>query len=161
MKQSQGHLPTFLDPSGRRWRRLRAGALAAGIASTFLFLFVVTGVIVPPLLPSLPFTQTAVDSLGHAPRVPRPAMKHPISVRAERERVASRQRLFAYLAKHPAPPALRPALLPIARPGISRHLRVLRGAGLGSDRGTSVRSSVRFVTPNAGRNRRRAASWAA
>jgi len=118
MKQSQGQLPTFLDPSGRRWRRLRAGALTAGVASTVLFLFIVTGVIVPPLLPSLPFTQTAADSLGHAPRVPRPAMKHPISVRAERERVATRQRLFAYLAKHPAPPALRPALLPITRPHV-------------------------------------------
>ena len=119
MKQRSQQLPTFLDPTGRRWRRLRLGALAAGVASTVLFVFVVTGVIVPPLLPSLPFTQTAADSLGHAPRVPRLVVKHPISVRAERERVASRQRLFAYLAKHPAEPGLRYAQLPIARPHTS------------------------------------------
>jgi cellulose synthase/poly-beta-1,6-N-acetylglucosamine synthase-like glycosyltransferase/peptidoglycan/xylan/chitin deacetylase (PgdA/CDA1 family)/spore germination protein YaaH len=116
MKPQQVQVPTFLDPTGRRWRRLRVGAVVAGVVSTVLFLFVVTGVIVPPLLPGLPFVQTAADSLGHAPRVPRPVVKHPISVRAERERVASRQRLFAYLAKHPAEPGLRYAQLPIARP---------------------------------------------
>ena len=116
MKPPQQQLATFLDPTGRRWRRLRVGAVVAGVVSTVLFLFVVTGVIVPPLLPGLPFVQTAADSLGHAPRVPRPVVRHPISVRAERERVASRQRLFAYLAKHPAEPGLRYAQLPIARP---------------------------------------------
>ena len=116
MTPPQKRAPTFLDPSGRRWRRLRVGALVAGVASTILFLFVVTGVIVPPLLPTLRFTQTAADSLGHAPRSSRPAAKHPISVRAERERVASRQRLFAYLAKHPAEPGVRYAQLPIGRP---------------------------------------------
>src|SRR5690242_209489 len=116
MTPPQQRAPTFLDPTGRRWRHLRVGALVAGVASTVLFLFVVTGVIVPPLLPTLRFTQTAADSLGHAPRSSRPGAKHPISVRAERERVASRQRLFAYLAKHPAEPGLRYAQLPMARP---------------------------------------------
>src|SRR5437773_4475569 len=53
----------------------------------------------------------------YAPRVPRTVVKHPISVRAERERLATRQRLFAYLKEHPAPPALRYAQMPIARPG--------------------------------------------
>ena len=118
MTRAQHPLPTFLDPTGRRWARLRAGALVAGVLSTVLFLFVLTGVIVPPLLPRLPLIQTAADSLGHAPRVPRTVVKHPISVRAERERLATRQRLFAYLKEHPAPPALRYAQMPIARPGV-------------------------------------------
>jgi cellulose synthase/poly-beta-1,6-N-acetylglucosamine synthase-like glycosyltransferase/peptidoglycan/xylan/chitin deacetylase (PgdA/CDA1 family)/spore germination protein YaaH len=111
-------VPTFLDPTGRRWARLRVGTLVAGVVSTVLFLFVLTGVLVPPLLPTLPLTQTAADSLGHPPRVPRTVAKHPISVRAERERVASRQSLFAYLKEHTAPPALRYAQMPIARPRV-------------------------------------------
>ena len=85
------------------------------MVSTVLFLFVLTGVLVPPLLPTLPLVQTAADSLGHAPRTSRRAPKHPLSVRAERERVASRQRLFSYLKEHPAVPALRYAQMPIAR----------------------------------------------
>jgi len=111
-------VPTFLDPTGRRWARLRVGALVAGVVSTVLFLVVLAGVLMPPLLPTLPLTQTAGDSLGHTPRVPSSVAKHPISVRAERERVASRQRLFAYLKEHAAPPALRYTQMPIAhRPG--------------------------------------------
>ncbi len=118
MTRPPSAVPTFLDPTGRRWARLRVGALVAGVVSTVLFLFVLMGVLVPPLLPTLPLTQTAADSLGHAPRVPRTVAKHPISVRAERERVASRQSLFAYLKDHAAPPALRYAQMPIARPRV-------------------------------------------
>ena len=112
---SRDQLPTFLDPTGRRWGRLRVGAVVAGVVSTVLFLFVLTGVIVPPLLPSLPFVHTAEDGLGRAPRAARTPVRHPISVRAERERLASRQRLFAYLATHPAAPALRYGQLPLTR----------------------------------------------
>src|SRR2546425_691368 len=108
-------IPTFLDPSGRRWARLRTGALIAGVLSTGLFLVVLTSVLVPPVLPTLPLVQTAADSIGHAPRAARSVPKHPISVRAERERVASRQRLLSYLNDHPAPPALRYAQMPIVR----------------------------------------------
>lgn len=111
----RGSIPTFLDPSGRRWARLRAGALIAGVVSTGFFLVVLIGVLVPPVLPNLPLVQTAADSIGRAPRASRTVAKHPISVRAERERIASRQRLFSYLKQHPAPPALRYAQLPIAR----------------------------------------------
>jgi len=108
-------IPTFLDPSGRRWARLRTGALIAGVLSTGLFLVVLTSVLVPPVLPTLPLVQTTADSIGHAPRAARSVPKHPISVRAERERVASRQRLLSYLNDHPAPPALRYAQMPIVR----------------------------------------------
>ena len=107
-------IPTFLDPSGRRWARLRVGALIAGVVSTGLFVVVLIGVLVPPVLPKLPLVQTTADSIGRSPRASRTVAKHPISVRAERERVASRQRLFSYLKQHPAPPALRYAQMPIA-----------------------------------------------
>ncbi|HEX4599759.1 MAG TPA: glycosyltransferase [Gemmatimonadales bacterium] len=116
MHQTRDSVPTFLDVTGRRWARLRAGAVVAGVVSTVLFLVVLSGVLLPPLLPSLPLVQTAADSLGHAPRAARRVVKHPISVQAERERLASRQRLFAYLKAHPAPPAVRYAQMAIARP---------------------------------------------
>src|SRR5260370_12123944 len=116
MTRPHSAVPTFLDPTGGGWARLGVGALGRGVVSTVLFLVVRAGVLRPPLLPTLPLTQTAVDSLGHALRVPSTVAKHPISVRAERERVASRQRLFAYLKEHAAPPALRYAQMPIARP---------------------------------------------
>ena len=84
----------------------------AGVASTLLFLFWLTGLVIPPLLPNLPLRQTAADSLGRAPRANRPPTR-PVSIRAERERLASRQRLFNYLKVHPAPPALRFSQMPV------------------------------------------------
>jgi DNA-binding transcriptional ArsR family regulator len=42
----------------------------------------------------------------------------------------SRRRMLATLAGGPATAGELAALLPIARPGVSRHLRVLREAGL-------------------------------
>ena len=108
--------PTFLDPSGRRWTRLRTGALVAGVISTVLVLVVVSGVVIPPLLPDLPLLQTATDSLGRSRRALPAVGRPPISVSAERERLRTRQRLFAYLKTHPAPPAVRYAQMPITRP---------------------------------------------
>ncbi|HEY6808788.1 MAG TPA: glycosyl hydrolase family 18 protein, partial [Gemmatimonadales bacterium] len=102
-----GSRPTFHDPTGRRRRRLRIGAIVLGAITVVLALFVVSGIIIPPLLPDLPLRQTAGDSLGRIPRTTRTAGRHTISVRAERERLASRQRLFAELKLHPAPPSER------------------------------------------------------
>jgi peptidoglycan-N-acetylglucosamine deacetylase len=103
---------TFLDPTGRRWARIRAGALGAGVVSTVLLLFVLTGLIIPPILPTLPLVQTAADSLG-APRRARQQPRRVVSVRAERERIAARQRLFEYLRAHPGKPALHYAQMPV------------------------------------------------
>ena len=43
---------------------------------------------------------------------------------------SSRRTLLAILRDHPATAGELADALPIARPGVSRHLRVLRGAGL-------------------------------
>src|SRR5512146_575126 len=86
---------TFLDPTGRRRARLRFALIFLGIATTAMVLTVLVGALFPPLLPELPLVQTAADSLGRAARTARPT--HPISVRAERERIAARQRLFDQL----------------------------------------------------------------
>ena len=42
----------------------------------------------------------------------------------------SRRTMLAMLRDHPATVTELASALPIARPGVSRHLRVLRGAGL-------------------------------
>lgn len=86
---------TFLDPTGRRRARLRFALIFLGIATTAMLLTVLVGALFPPLLPELPLVQTAADSLGRAARTARPT--RPISVRAERERIAARQRLFDQL----------------------------------------------------------------
>ena len=63
----------------------------AGVASTLLFLFWLTGLVIPPLLPNLPLRQTAADSLGTPLLEPQPATtrasdtKKAPSARMERE----------------------------------------------------------------------------
>lgn len=103
----------FLDPSGRRRARLRGLALAVGVITTIAAVVVVSSVLVPPLLPDLPLTQTAADSLGRVPRTAKPRVHRIVSPQVERERLRIRQRLFEQLAKRPAPP--------------SRHLVYRRG----------------------------------
>ncbi len=73
---------------------------------------------IAPILPSLPLVQTAADSLGAPPRRARSTLRRYVSIRAERERLAARQRLFEYLRQHPAPPALHYAQMPITRPHV-------------------------------------------
>ncbi|HEU5358816.1 MAG TPA: glycosyl hydrolase family 18 protein, partial [Gemmatimonadales bacterium] len=109
--------PTFLDPSGRRKARLKAGIIAMGIITTLIVLVVFTGMLISPVLPDLPLTQTAADSLGHVPRTARRPVRRTISVRAERERLASRQRLFQQLMKERRPlrRSLRYSEIPLGR----------------------------------------------
>ncbi len=114
----QAQEPIFYDESGRRWRRLRRGALVAGVVTTLLFVIAAITVLIPPLLPDLPLLQTANDSLGRVARSGRVAPRRVISARAERERLLSRQRLFAELEKHPAPPARHYSQMSIVRPRI-------------------------------------------
>ncbi|HEX4561290.1 MAG TPA: glycosyl hydrolase family 18 protein, partial [Gemmatimonadales bacterium] len=100
----------FLDPTGRRRRNVRLGAWVLGTITIAAGIFVFTGLIIPPLLPVLPLRQTAADSLGRAPRVgirPQFQRDQKISVAAERERIAAREKLFEQLKQHPAPPARR------------------------------------------------------
>lgn len=93
----QGTRQTFLDPTGRRRVRLRLALILLGVVTTAMVLTVLVGALFPPLLPDLPLVQTAADSLGRAARNVRPGPVRPISVRAERERLAARQRLFDQL----------------------------------------------------------------
>ena len=107
---------TFLDPSGRRRKTLRLGAIVLGTVTVVMALFVAIGLVIPPLLPDLPLRQTAGDSLGRVPRAVRPQVRQRISVAAERERLVARQQLFEQLRLHPAPPSQR-----FEQMGLKRH----------------------------------------
>ncbi len=117
--------PIFHDPTGRRWSRIRTGALVTGVFTTLLLVIAAVMLLFPPLLPNLPLIQTAADSLGAPPRSPG---RHVISVRAERERLEARQKLFERLREHPAPPARRYSQMPIARARV-RHDSLLAARG--------------------------------
>jgi cellulose synthase/poly-beta-1,6-N-acetylglucosamine synthase-like glycosyltransferase/peptidoglycan/xylan/chitin deacetylase (PgdA/CDA1 family)/spore germination protein YaaH len=111
--------PIFFDQSGRRWRRLRRGALATGVATTLVLLVAVVFLVIPPFLPDLPLRQTAADSLGSARRsAVRPPIRRLPSARVERERIQSRQRLFEELERHPATPSRRYSQMSITRPRV-------------------------------------------
>ncbi len=113
---------TFVDPTGRRRRVLRGIAWSLGAITTGLFVYFILGLIYPPMLPRMPLRQTAGDSLGYVPRTGRLVPpRRPISVRAERERVAARQRLFAYLREHPSPPSQHYREMPIRIQGRAVH----------------------------------------
>jgi cellulose synthase/poly-beta-1,6-N-acetylglucosamine synthase-like glycosyltransferase/peptidoglycan/xylan/chitin deacetylase (PgdA/CDA1 family)/spore germination protein YaaH len=45
-------MAVFLDPTGRRWRRVQRTALAVGIVTTALVAYVLVGILVPPALPT-------------------------------------------------------------------------------------------------------------
>jgi cellulose synthase/poly-beta-1,6-N-acetylglucosamine synthase-like glycosyltransferase/peptidoglycan/xylan/chitin deacetylase (PgdA/CDA1 family)/spore germination protein YaaH len=94
----------FLDPSGRRWRRLRFAALATGVVTTLLAALVVASIFVPPLLPEW----RADRSVTRLPAL--------LTTRKARERLAARRRLFAAMGRRRAPAAVRAAHLPLARP---------------------------------------------
>ncbi|MEP7380341.1 MAG: glycosyltransferase [Gemmatimonadota bacterium] len=79
------HRPVFLDPSGKRWTRLRRLALLAGAVATVLFAVLVANVLIPPALPAF-----ASFVRGEtATSVPPHGRQH------ERARRAARARLMA------------------------------------------------------------------
>ena len=104
--------PVFLDPTGRRWRRVRGWVLAVGVVTTLLALVLVGAVLVPPVLPAL--TGQARDrELAEAPRW--------ATTRGRRAHLAARRRLLAALDRTHPPPALRPAHLSARAPRAGRH----------------------------------------
>ena len=99
----------FIDPSGRRWQRIRRAVLAIGVATTALGLIIVGGVLVPPLLPNVSWS---VPRAGHAVR------RELSLAKRERQRVTARKRLFSSLARRaPAAPGVHASHLPIVRGG--------------------------------------------
>ena len=105
--------PVFLDPSGRRWRRIRTGSLVVGILTTAMLLVLAGTLLFPPLLPRLDLGAPTTDPVPD--RRVRSGAARPLSPRRERERRAARQRLFEQLRAHPAVPSRRYAEMPLPR----------------------------------------------
>ena len=109
----------FLDASGRRWRRVRRVARVLGILTTLLAAGLIAGILVPPTIPQLGLGQGS-RGLAAAPAL--------LSTRAERARVAARQKLFAAIAGSPGVRggSHRAATLPLAPPPIRARAPVGR-----------------------------------
>lgn len=56
----------------------------------------------------------------------------------------TRQRIFARLAEHPAAVGQIAAGLPVSRPAVSQHLKVLKDAGLVTERAEGTRRIYRI-----------------
>ncbi len=110
--------PVFLDPSGRRWRRVRGLALVLGVATTVLAALLIAVVLIPPVLPAV-VGQRLDRELTAAPKF--------VTSRSRREHLASRRRLFAALEHDRAVPALRPGQLPLP---VSAANRGMTAAGV-------------------------------
>ncbi len=53
-------LPVFLDPTGRRWRRVRGVAVVSGVLTTLLVGYLLVGILAAPLLPGWVSPRAAV-----------------------------------------------------------------------------------------------------
>jgi cellulose synthase/poly-beta-1,6-N-acetylglucosamine synthase-like glycosyltransferase/peptidoglycan/xylan/chitin deacetylase (PgdA/CDA1 family)/spore germination protein YaaH len=105
-------MTVFLDPTGRRWRRVQRAALGVGIVSTLLMAYLVLGILVPPALPSW-----VMPRAGDAARV-----RHAADTVA---RGKARVRLFSALTGRPKPAvpgAVRAASKPTGRTAASRSI---------------------------------------
>ncbi len=100
------HESIFLDPSGKRWRRIRRATLAVGILSTLVALGLAITFLIPPILPTLQAAKSAV-------RI-KPGQNRLIVTRDAARKRADRQQLLAALARKPAPPATHIEGLPVA-----------------------------------------------
>ncbi len=116
--------PVFLDPSGRRWSRLRRLALLAGVVATVLFAVLVASVLIPPALPAV----ADVVRSGTATSVARHGRLR------ERARLAARARLLSSIdfASRTGPNATR-------RVGSTRRAR---GRDEGAARAVNARDSA-------------------
>ena len=107
----------FSEPTGRRWQRVRAGAIALGAASILLVLGLIAAALLPPILPR----SHAFDP--SAKRRPAPV----ISARATEAHTAARGRFYRGLRNSEQTPAARAAQGRKPRPGPPASDSVLAG----------------------------------
>ena len=104
VRSESGRDSVFLDPTGRRWRRVRGAALTVGVATTLLTALLVGAVLIPPALPAVAGMRAGRE-LGIAPRW--------ATTRERRQHLAARRRLLAALHRVRPAPAVRSARLPL------------------------------------------------
>jgi hypothetical protein len=110
MPDQRSSAPVFSEPTGRRWQRVRAGAIVAGASS----ILVVIGLIAAALLPPVLGNPNAFNPAALTRRAP-------VTSRAAREHDVARGRLYRALRRGQLPPTARggPAVRPRGGPPAS------------------------------------------
>jgi peptidoglycan/xylan/chitin deacetylase (PgdA/CDA1 family)/spore germination protein YaaH len=98
----------FLDPSGRRWRRVRGAALFLGALTTVSGAAIVAGILIPPLLPAMTDSFGSRRSLRAAPKL--------LATRKDRARLAAKRRLFIALQHRRPALGVKAPFLPVRGP---------------------------------------------
>ncbi len=113
-RRGPDRLPVFLEPTGRRWERIRMTVRAAAVLTSLLAMVVIVVALAAPNLAGLgsvllPDRQV----LGRPPRL--------LLTKNARERERQRRRLYGAIEQQRVQPGVRPTLLPIdpkaKRPG--------------------------------------------
>ena len=100
--------PVFIDHTGRRWKRIRRAALAFGVATTVLALFLVGSIILnPPVPPELPLA-TANNQPIARPTTGKPGPY----TRVDRLRTAYRRKLASIVRKYGSSTSRRADVVP-------------------------------------------------
>jgi cellulose synthase/poly-beta-1,6-N-acetylglucosamine synthase-like glycosyltransferase/peptidoglycan/xylan/chitin deacetylase (PgdA/CDA1 family)/spore germination protein YaaH len=99
--------PVFLDPTGKRWRRIRRAALVLGALTTLAGGAIVAGILIPPLLPALTDTFHVKRNLSAVPKLS--------TTRRDRERIAAKRRLFVALERRRPALGVKTPFLPVKR----------------------------------------------
>ncbi len=105
MTRDPARRQVFRDETGRRWRRVRRAALAAGIVTSILAVGLILAILVPPLLPVIAGGGSHSRDVVRVPRI--------ATTRRDRARIAARRRLFVERAGRRGPASLRPSNLPL------------------------------------------------
>ncbi len=121
MPHQHNAAPVFSEPTGRRWQRVRVGAIAIGAASILAVAGLIAAALLPPVLPQSHAFDPAVK-----PRVKRPSA---IAAQAQRD---AREELYAKLRKGESPVA-HPVFPTKRRPGPPASDSILAGFYVGWD----------------------------
>ena len=109
--------PVFSDHTGRRWRRIRSAALAFGVGTTLIALFLVGSIVLnPPVPPELPLATANNQPIAR----PTTGKLSPYT-RVDRLRTAYRRKLAAIVRKYGSSKSRRPDFVPALDVGAGSH----------------------------------------
>src|ERR1019366_9027343 len=122
MPDQGGAAPVFSEPTGRRWQRVRTGAILIGAASILAVFGMIAAALLPPVLPR----SAAFDPASKR----RPARITPL---AEQQHDAARGRLYRALRRGEEPSPGRVAFPTKRRAGPPANDSILAGFYVGWD----------------------------
>ena len=122
MPDQRNAVPVFSEPTGRRWQRVRLGAIALGAASILAVFGLIAAALLPPILPH----STAFDPTAKRRQLP-------VSAQKAREHDAARGRLYRNLRRSEGAATQRSAVPTKRRPGPPANDSILAGFYVGWD----------------------------